>query len=61
MGGGGIAPSFLTLTLDGGEWSASHPGRFIPGERTPGTYWKGSRVGPRASLDANPIFSNLFK
>jgi len=22
---------FLTLALDGGEWSASLPGRFIPG------------------------------
>jgi hypothetical protein len=22
--------AFLTLTLDGGEWSASHPGCFIP-------------------------------
>jgi hypothetical protein len=21
----GIAPAFLTLALDGGEWSASHP------------------------------------
>jgi hypothetical protein len=26
---GGIASSFLTFALDGGEWSASHPGRFI--------------------------------
>jgi len=24
--------AFLTSVLDGGEWSASHPGRFIPGE-----------------------------
>ena len=24
--------------LDGGEWSASHPGRFIPGERVPSTH-----------------------
>jgi hypothetical protein len=23
----------------GGEWLASHPGRFIPGERAPGTHW----------------------
>jgi hypothetical protein len=29
---------FLTSALDGGEWSASHPGRFIPGERAPGTH-----------------------
>jgi hypothetical protein len=39
LGGGGekmySSYSFLTLALDGGEWSASHPGRFTPGERTP--------------------------
>lgn len=27
--------AFLTSALDGGEWSAFRPGRFIPGERTP--------------------------
>jgi len=26
---------FLTLALDGGEWSASRPGHFTLGERTP--------------------------
>jgi hypothetical protein len=40
-GSGGIAPTFLTSTLDGGELSASHPGRFIPGEIAPGT----NRIG----------------
>jgi hypothetical protein len=25
----------LTSALDGGEWSASHPGRFTPRERAP--------------------------
>jgi hypothetical protein len=25
-GSGGIAPTFLISALDGGEWSASHPG-----------------------------------
>jgi hypothetical protein len=35
LGTGGIAPSFLTSTLDRGEWSASHSGRFTAGERTP--------------------------
>jgi hypothetical protein len=44
--------SFLTLALDGGEWSASRPGRFTPGEKAPGTRWIGGWVGPRASLDA---------
>jgi hypothetical protein len=30
---GGIAPSVLISSLDGGEWSALRPGRFTPGER----------------------------
>jgi hypothetical protein len=34
-----------------GEWSASHTGRFTPGEIAPGTYWEGGRVGPRLYLD----------
>jgi hypothetical protein len=48
---GGIAPPFLTSALDGGEWLASRPGSFTPGERAPGTHWIGSWVGPRAGLD----------
>jgi hypothetical protein len=43
---------FLTLALDGGEWSASRPGRFTPRERAPCTHWVGGWVGPRAILDA---------
>jgi hypothetical protein len=50
MGSGGIAPPFWASELDGGEWLASRPGRFIPGEiasvpigweagRAPGTVW----------------------
>jgi hypothetical protein len=43
--------SFTTSALDGGEWSASRPGRaFIPGERTPGIHWTGGWVGPRDGL-----------
>jgi hypothetical protein len=42
----------LTSALDGGEWSASRPGRLNPRERAPGTYWIGGWVGPRALLDA---------
>jgi hypothetical protein len=42
---------FLTSALDGGEWSASLPGHFTPGERDPYTHWIGGWVGPRASLD----------
>jgi hypothetical protein len=41
---------FLTSALVGGEWSASRPGRFTPGERVPGTHWIGGCVGPRAGL-----------
>jgi hypothetical protein len=33
MGDGGIAPPFLTSELDVGKLSASHPVRFISGER----------------------------
>jgi hypothetical protein len=41
----------LTLALNGGEWSASRPGRFSPRETAPGTHWTGGWVGPRAILD----------
>jgi hypothetical protein len=44
-------PSSLTLTLDGGEWSASRPGHFTLRERTTGTHW----IGPRACLDAADV------
>jgi hypothetical protein len=45
--------AFLTSALDGGEWSASRPGRFIPRERAPGTPWIGGCwVGVRAGQDA---------
>jgi hypothetical protein len=42
----------LTSALDGGEWSASRPGRFTPKERASGTLWIGDWVSPRAVLDA---------
>jgi hypothetical protein len=42
----------LTSALDGGEWSASHPGRFTPGERATGTHWIRGWMGPRDVLDA---------
>jgi hypothetical protein len=38
----------LTTALDGGEWSASRPGRFTPRDIAPGTHWKGGWIGPRA-------------
>jgi hypothetical protein len=42
----------LTPALDGGERSASRPGRFIPRKRAPCTHWVGGWVGLRAVLDA---------
>jgi hypothetical protein len=42
---------YLTSALDGGEWSASRPGRFTPRERVLGTHWIGGWVGSRAILD----------
>jgi hypothetical protein len=42
----------MTSALDGGEWSASRPGRFTPGERARGTHWIGDWVCSRAVLDA---------
>jgi hypothetical protein len=41
----------ITSVLVGGEWSASRPCRFTPGERTPSTLWIGGWVDPRAGLD----------
>jgi len=43
---------FLTQARDGGELSASRPGRFTSGERASDTYWIGGWVSPRAGLDA---------
>jgi hypothetical protein len=44
--------TILTMALGGGEWSASQPCRFIPGERAPGNHYVGGWVVPRAGLDA---------
>jgi hypothetical protein len=42
---------FLISTLAGGEWSASRPCRFTPGERTPGTRWGEGWLNSTAGLD----------
>jgi hypothetical protein len=47
-----ITSQLLTSALDGGEWSASRPGRFTPRESPPGTHWIGGWVGSGAVLDA---------
>jgi hypothetical protein len=51
MGEWMYSSTFLTVALFGGEWSASCPGCFIPGERAPGTHLIGGWVGPRTHLD----------
>jgi len=48
---------FLTSTLDGGEWSASRPGRFTAAVIAHGSRWIGGWVGRRLNL--LPRF-NLF-
>jgi hypothetical protein len=42
----------LTSALAGGEWPASRPCRFTPGERAPGAHWIGGWLDPGAGLDA---------
>jgi len=39
---------FLTLALDAGEWSASHPSHFTAGERAPCTHWRGGFMDPKS-------------
>jgi hypothetical protein len=52
LGEWGYSPTHsLTSALDGGERSASRPGRFTPRETAPGTHWIGGWVCPRAVLD----------
>jgi hypothetical protein len=43
---------YLTSALEGGERSASRPGRFTPKETAPGTHWIGGWVGITSVLDA---------
>jgi hypothetical protein len=43
--------SFLISALDGGEWSASRPGRALPPGNDPGINCTGGWVGLRAGLD----------
>jgi hypothetical protein len=44
--------AFLTSALEGGEWSASRPGRSASRDRVPGPHWIGGWVGPRTVPDA---------
>jgi len=45
--------SFLTLALDGGEWSVSCPSHFTPVENAPNAHLVVGWVGHRASLNAS--------
>jgi hypothetical protein len=49
-GSGGIAPPFLILVPDGGEWSASHSGHFTPRMRAP-CYTLYRRLGRSGSCE----------
>jgi hypothetical protein len=52
--------AFLTSPLDGGEWSASRPGRFTTGVRAPAIHWMIGWVGPRAGLDTAARRKNVI-
>jgi hypothetical protein len=43
--------TFSSRHYVGHEWSASRPGRFIHGERTPGPHWREGWVNPGTGLD----------
>jgi hypothetical protein len=43
---------FLTLALDGEEWSDSYPGQFNPGEEVPSIHWIEGWVRSIISLNA---------
>jgi hypothetical protein len=49
-GSGCIDPLFLTSALVGGQWSASHSGRFTPG-KSPATHCIEGWMDTRAGLD----------
>jgi hypothetical protein len=53
-GSGGITHVFITLVLDGGEWSASFSGHFTPKEKSPQFPFDmmGGWVGHRTVLDS---------
>jgi hypothetical protein len=50
---------FLTLVLVGGEWSASRPSRFTPGERAP-RYPLDRRLGGPQSRSARRGGENIL-
>jgi hypothetical protein len=58
-GGRGTAPLILTHALNGGERSASHPGRFTPGKQSPDAIKYDAAAAPEtvsmfSCLESNP-------
>jgi hypothetical protein len=59
MGSGGIALQFLTSALDGSEWPASRPGRFIAGEISTPYPLDGRLGGPQSWSGSCGVKRNL--
>jgi hypothetical protein len=57
---GGIAPTFITSALAGGEWAASHLLRFTPGEKSPRYPLVGRLGGPQSRLERCGIEINIL-
>jgi len=45
--------AFSTSPLNASEWPVSHPGHFIPGERTLATHCLGGHVNQRSFVDTH--------
>jgi hypothetical protein len=55
-----VAPSFLTSALNGGEWSASLPGRFIPGKEPLVLIEKGAVCAPEPVWSLSSRTKSVF-
>jgi hypothetical protein len=55
-----ISTNPLTSALDGGEWSASRPGRFTPRERAPIIHWIGGWAGSRTDTLLYIILLSIY-
>jgi hypothetical protein len=60
LGTGGMDPPFLTVALDGAEWSASSPYRFTPRQIASTALWIGGWVRTRASLHTEEKKNSAF-
>jgi len=59
-GNGSRAPHILTLALDGGDWSASCPGYFTPGERAHSNHCIKRLDGPQSQPEHSKVIPVLF-